>query len=399
VNGLKATGHDSLVVDGGNLFFYKSRLKPFEKSQFLVKARVIVEAYNAIGVAAIALGPYDFAAGFGSLLELRHLAAFPFLCANLLNRQTGEPVFQPYLVVEKADHKIGLIGLLDSSGDMPWLSSRSETYRLEANYASVKRYAKELDEQGCDFIAVLSSVPPKKFRLLAKNIPQVDLYIAGDPKNKLRIPWKIGSAMVANASQLGKYLGHVSVDFDPRDRRRPETKHHVVPMKPEYPDDPSVKRIVDHYFNYVAMVKLKQPQQYVEEQEQKVNLKYGHAVYVSADDCKKCHPEQYEKWLETRHARAFGDLPAENRSRIECVGCHVTGFGRWGGTFGDGKEPDLAGVQCEACHGPGSLHPASSAFRDREALTKACRSCHTRSRSPDFKLTSYLRQIACTPVE
>lgn len=65
----------------------------------------------------------------------------------------------------------------------------------------------------------------------------------------------------------------------------------------------------------------------------------------------------------------------------DCAGCHTTGYSR------DGNQDDLAGmagtfafpgVQCEACHGPGSLHANNpQSFRpvvDRDS--DACADCH-----------------------
>lgn len=39
-----------------------------------------------------------------------------------------------------------------------------------------------------------------------------------------------------------------------------------------------------------------------------------------------------------------------------CVGCHVTGYGQNGGFVNVASTPDLAGVGCEACHGPGGTY-------------------------------------------
>jgi hypothetical protein len=80
---------------------------------------------------------------------------------------------------------------------------------------------------------------------------------------------------------------------------------------------------------------------------------------------------------------------------MECVECHVTGFGKWGGFDGASKSPDLAGVQCEECHGPGSSHPATANIRGGEAARAVCRKCHTRSRSPDFNAKEYLARLGC----
>ncbi len=383
-------------MDGGNLFFYKRRLKGAEMEQLTYKARVIVEAYNRIGTAAVAVGPYDLAAGYETLRELGNLATFPLLCANLLNRDTGEPIFPPYRVIDHDAGRIGILGVMDSSTDLGELGL-AERCRLEPLYSSVRRHAEELRARGCDLIVVLSSADPKKFRVLAKNIEAVDLYVSGDPDDKLQIPWVIGSAMIAHTSQLGKYVGHAMVTVG-SPRRAPEIDNHFTAMKPEYWDDPAIKRLVDTYYKVVALAKISEPSGYVQEEEQAVNLKYGRSAFVSSRECAMCHEAQYRAWSETSHARAYESLPPEHRRRVECLECHVTGFGEWSG-FSTDATTDLAGVQCEACHGPGSLHPAKAIARIGEDAENLCRRCHTRSRSPEFKRSSYLERIACAQVE
>ena len=382
------------MVDGGNLLFCKPELKPLELDQLLAKARAVIQAYNEIGVAGVAIGPYDLAAGYGRLRELMQLAEFPFLCANLLDRDTGRPVFQPYTVIEAGGFKVGLIGVMDPPEGAFWLSSQERAFRVDPIYKSVKQYTKELKDQSCDLIVVLSSADAKKFRLLTQNYPYVDIYITGDPQDAIQIPWKIGSSIVANSGHLGRYVGDIYVESNVPGSP-PIIKHHFVAMKPELADDPFVKRTVDHYYNYVAMVRSSDPGKYVEEKEQEVNLKYGHAVYVSAPGCGKCHPKEYSKWEQTSHAKAYRSIPTDQRNRVECLECHVTGFGEQGGFFLGERGPDLTGIQCEACHGPGSLHPASPAVRSGQQVRQVCQQCHTKSRSPGFQLKAYLKRVAC----
>lgn len=72
---------------------------------------------------------------------------------------------------------------------------------------------------------------------------------------------------------------------------------------------------------------------------------------------------------------------------FDCGSCHATGFSRQGnqddrpGMAGSFAQP---GVECEACHGPGSLHvnnPYGFAVKvSRDA--QECRGCHTTSNVP-----------------
>lgn len=378
------------MVDGGNLFFYRRLLREVESEQLLYKARVIVEAYNAIGVAAMALGPYDFAAGMEALRALERVADFPFLCANLLDRATGEPLFPPYAIVKAGGRTVGLLGVLDSGAPIEGLEPLRQGIRIDALFSTVKRYAEELRAQGCDVVVVLSAAEPKRFRVMAKNIPEVDVYVAGDPEDKLKLPWRIGDALVANATQLGKYLGSLRVGWT-RDGK-PEFRNTFVPMHPDDPDDPLVRRLVDGYYAYAGMVRLQHPERYVSEEELAVNLRDSKPVFASQSACAACHPAQAEQWRGTGHARAYETLAEPDRNRAECLECHVTGFGVAGG-FGSGL--DLRGVQCESCHGPGSLHPALRIGRTRKAVEPSCRACHTPSQSPGFNLPEAWKKVAC----
>ncbi|HUV30553.1 MAG TPA: multiheme c-type cytochrome [Acidobacteriota bacterium] len=118
--------------------------------------------------------------------------------------------------------------------------------------------------------------------------------------------------------------------------------------------------------------------------------------YVGAAKCKVCHKPQYTAWAETGHAKAFEGLSAEEKKKAECTGCHVTG------TTADTTL--LEGVQCEACHGPGSDYKSPTIkskkkwAEDREAQKKLaieagliypkeenCTRCHKKEGNPNFK--------------
>ena len=52
-----------------------------------------------------------------------------------------------------------------------------------------------------------------------------------------------------------------------------------------------------------------------------------------------------------------------------CLRCHTTGFGRPGGFISLEKTPDMINVQCEMCHGPGSIY-AEMMLKKRGTYTR-----------------------------
>lgn len=120
----------------------------------------------------------------------------------------------------------------------------------------------------------------------------------------------------------------------------------------------------------------------------------GQAGYLGALNCKSCHAEAYRFWQTRPHARAYSTLQRQFKEfNLECVGCHVTGYERPGGstvTFND----ELQNVQCEECHGPGSRHSAEPEAPGLIELERPLRFCvdachhppHVEGFEPESKL-------------
>lgn len=119
------------------------------------------------------------------------------------------------------------------------------------------------------------------------------------------------------------------------------------------------------------------------------------ATYLGANACKKCHIKQHRSWKKMAHAKAFDNLPAKYHGEKDeqgraCISCHVTGYGKEGGFVDLEQSKELTGVQCEACHGPGSKHREAGQkvmdekrkhFNEGEAKfivrkTTNCANCH-----------------------
>jgi hypothetical protein len=106
----------------------------------------------------------------------------------------------------------------------------------------------------------------------------------------------------------------------------------------------------------------------------------GKAGYLGVAACAECHAEEKKVWDASAHAKAYETLQAKFvEFNLECVGCHVTGYGQPGGSTVTHVQK-LEDVGCETCHGPGSLHaesPEKKGLVARRPDPQACVSaCH-----------------------
>lgn len=105
----------------------------------------------------------------------------------------------------------------------------------------------------------------------------------------------------------------------------------------------------------------------------------GEASYVGVDVCTTCHEDARKVWDATPHARAYATLEKGfKEANLDCVSCHVTGYDKPGGSTVT-HVADLKNVQCEVCHGPGSLHSAKPETAKIPVVSPSadlCSTCH-----------------------
>lgn len=107
------------------------------------------------------------------------------------------------------------------------------------------------------------------------------------------------------------------------------------------------------------------------------------AKYVGSATCRSCHAETHNDWQSTKHSQAFVDLKASGQQNNKnCLGCHTVGYNKTTGYVSEAATPNLEGVQCESCHGPGSLHRGNKAMIVRSTAAEVCTGCHQGTHNP-----------------
>jgi 2',3'-cyclic-nucleotide 2'-phosphodiesterase (5'-nucleotidase family) len=117
----------------------------------------VTEAMNEIGFDAMTIGNHDFDWGLDYLKLNSRLANFPFLGANIIDKQTNErPDFiSSCTLIEKDNVKLGVIGIIgeEQYSDITYTVVKNLTFDSTLKYVS--NCAKNLREEGADFIVLM----------------------------------------------------------------------------------------------------------------------------------------------------------------------------------------------------------------------------------------------------
>lgn len=120
--------------------------------------------------------------------------------------------------------------------------------------------------------------------------------------------------------------------------------------------------------------------------------------YIGNRKCRLCHFEYFKEWEKDPHANAFARL-GRMKNNPYCLKCHTTGHREPQGFVSEKITPQLGGVQCEACHGPGSKHKDNPYAKDALTIGRkidyqtVCIKCHDRNWTPEFDYEKYRKRI------
>jgi hypothetical protein len=451
---IRAAG-PTLVLDAGSLLYSKNPIPPHLEAQEEMKADLLISTYKeSLQVAAVGLGPADLAKGPEKLRVPRHVVN--------LAADSKVPVEAPK-IVEVGGAKVGVFGVIAEGAvpatalaiTDPVAAGKAAAQKLRADGAQVvialvqaaaKRDAVKLvrDIGGAD-IAIgglgATAPEPEDVEPEATKVDGTWLVIPGNRGqvvSKLELTVRDAGPLVdavgpgaakAKIATIDKQLAEIDADLakmktdkdaDPafvkqkqaerdelaKERATLESAPLVVPAKGSYftleqlrinkplACDQKVQTDVSAFYAAAGKANV------AAAADQKVTPPAkDQAGYVGTEACSDCHSDAVDFWKTTRHANAWKTLVDRGQEfDFDCIGCHVTGWEKPGGSNLAHNET-LRDVQCETCHGPGSIHVAKGGEEKPPAVVrmpdeKLCATaCHTKEHSDTFDLKPYLRDI------
>lgn len=123
----------------------------------------------------------------------------------------------------------------------------------------------------------------------------------------------------------------------------------------------------------------------------------GNYRYIGPRSCRVCHRDFYNGRKEDLHFHTFKKIVnAGYANEPKCLGCHATGYGVLTGFTDEKKTAQLVGIECEGCHGPGSVHMRRNdgggflaGVDNPDRIERMCKACHTERWNKAFPMKDF----------
>lgn len=202
--------------------------------------RVMVEAMNAMGYDAMAVGEYDLAAGLGVVKEREKEASFPFLSANLVTVGDEQPIVRPYVILERDGASFGILGLTEP-GTREVLEKLDGATLLDPVEVA-RQYVSELRGK-VDVLIVLSNLGLEEDKALAAAVPGIDIIVGGSSRTLMKEPERVGNTLIVQQGYSGEWLGRLRVTYD-ADRQPVSFAAEAVALTDSFADDQEMSALV-----------------------------------------------------------------------------------------------------------------------------------------------------------
>ncbi len=429
----------TLLVDGGSLSFPESASAK-EKAANDLRARFLGKTLSGLGPFAAGLAETDLGLGHGEV-------APPRLAVNF----TKSPAVAPSELKTIGGVRVGVLGVADpelaarlgAQAEDPVPAAKKEVARLRAAGAELvialvpldrpaaRRLARaaapdlvvlgkqvgaglpRAEQVGSTFIVAAAEEMARVGRVDfvlrgpgalvdaggpdAAALRRVEIDAATARLDEELARWSAAGAGADPAFVAGKRRERAALEEEKKSLERPWTPpatgsyftNRLIPLRRSLPRDAKTAAEMRKLDAQVAAINLRNAPPPAPPEP-------GRASYVGDAKCGACHKTELAFWKTTVHATAWKTLVEVGKENdYKCTGCHVTGYGQVGGSS-LGHTKGLRDVQCEVCHGPGSIHVAEKGLEEpasvhKETPASTCTGCHTEQHSDTFQYQAYLR--------
>lgn len=207
----------ALLLDAGDIF-------QGTPEGIAPKGALMVDLMSAIRYDAVAVGNHDFDLGESCLIDLARRARFPFIAANLVEKDgiTVRPYVRSALVLDCGGFRVGVTGVITETSPEVISARIARDLVFDEEAAGLRRGVAELRRLGAEIIVAVNHVGAAENTRHAADIEGLDVIIGGhNHASILRTARTVPprGTLVAQAASKGSGLGIIEIDVHRTTRR------------------------------------------------------------------------------------------------------------------------------------------------------------------------------------
>lgn len=236
INAIRSDRPDALLLDGGDTW-------QGSYTTHHTQGQDMVNVMNALKPDAMT-SHWEFTLGIDRVTEIVDTLDFPFLGANIFDKEWDEPAYEPYKMFERGGVKIAVIGqafpympIANPGWMFPNLSFGIREERMMEVVAEVK-------DKGAELVVLLSHNGFDVDRKLAARVDGIDVILTGHTHDALPEPVLVNKTMLIASGSNGKFV--TRLDLDVQDGEVKGFAHKLIPIFSDViAPDPSVAMLID----------------------------------------------------------------------------------------------------------------------------------------------------------
>ncbi len=199
----------SIIVDNGDLW-----TGPTEST--LLRGESVIQAYNALGVAAVNLANHEFDFGQDLLRTRVAEARFPFLGANVVDAATGRtpPFLRRWTIVERQGVKLGIVGLSYVDTPKTTLARHVEGLSFRGYAETLTEVVPEVKAAGAEVVVLLFHDELPRVKQVLDALPDLGLTAVVAGQNHRRERDTSHGTPIVNPGPFGRSYVRFDVTFD-----------------------------------------------------------------------------------------------------------------------------------------------------------------------------------------
>jgi len=167
----------------------------------LLKAQLIVDAFDLMGCDAVGIGADELRLGVKNFAKVHKKSSFPFVSANVVSKHGRQ--ISTSIVKNAGGLRWGIFSLMSANA-----SAKAQTPDWEVldPVSKGNQVVEELKGKA-DIIILLAAMPLRELRALLPQVPGITIAVAGDNPSGLRRPLQVEGSIVVSSYGYGRYLG------------------------------------------------------------------------------------------------------------------------------------------------------------------------------------------------